>query len=160
MTRNVFCCAENGNKVQKNSSQPCIENIAMGFITDTNSRSILAVLFYLILEHVWYSILPNVCKYIKETSVDCNQRHSHIIIILCDLKFLEYKNNKLLFIKNIWDNVNNECHVVGGVHVTSSREDSGIQMWYVSLRPMIIGWSASTPVWMGCMYIVYRLIIV
>ena len=53
-----------------------------------------------------------------DIGVGSNHYHEHVIIVLCHLGYLIYKKNKLIFIKNEWDNMNMVFTIADGLCVT------------------------------------------
>jgi hypothetical protein len=121
-TRSASRCDKSQRKISKTMTRPYVENITKGIITDKNSQTILAAIFSVMKDHIWYAILPNDDNCVENIGSGRNHRHEHIITVLCRRGYLNYKKNKLIFIKNKWDDINTKFDVPGGLHVTYRRD--------------------------------------
>ena len=82
-------------------------------------------------DHIWYAILPNKGNYVEDIGVGINSRHEHIITVLCNLGYLNYKKDKLIFIKNKWNSINAILNVPGGLQVTYTRGPNKVKLLFL-----------------------------
>ena len=71
----------------------------MEIVADNNITTILATIYSVMKEHIWYAILPNEYSYVDDIGVGSNHRHENAIVVLYHLGYLIDKKNKLIFLK-------------------------------------------------------------